>query len=94
MALTILILRWYLVKKNSSWKGVLIQKKISVHHDEDGDESTTLKLVFQKENGKKVKYRLQNQVVFDTYVEGTSYFKVKGKWLPESQPQSKVEEIK
>ena len=81
LAVTGIITYFSFKKKNSAWKGTLIKKRVSTSTDEDGFTSTTYKLVFKKDDGKKARCSVK-QSVFDTFFEDRRYEKVKGEWLP------------
>lgn len=72
----------FLKKKNTSWKGSLIDKKHKEIYDEDGENSVDRWiLIFETESGKKKKVSVKKEE-FDQAVVGEKYEKKKGSFTP------------
>jgi len=67
-------------QKKSAWTGILIKKKQS-HDDESG--TTSYKLIFKTNQGKKKTIRVTSQQAFDQFELNQNYEKKSGDYFPQ-----------
>ena len=67
-------------KKKDSWEGVLVKKR---KHYDDESLQTSYKLVFKTLEGKKKRFQVRSEKVFNQWQEGDKAKKISGEYFPQ-----------